>query len=168
MNVIGFKLQPARYVSWFFLLSRAKGLGTPCFGFHLDVCVTVAENEREQCRNIMVTFGSEGPAISSTIETSSSSETVNCAPKDFFCSFLLRKSQLRDQTVAIQTLTCSSSLVLLPSSFPPWALRFSLSSCPSWATAMLPPCQRQSLPLSLWLSSCYLSSWAWWRQAQPP
>ena len=100
MNVIGFKLQPARYVSWFFLLPRAKGLGTPCFGFHLNVCVTVAENEREQCRNIiMVTFGSEGPAISSTIETSSSSETANCAPKDFFCSFLLRKSQLRDQTV---------------------------------------------------------------------
>ena len=99
MNVIGFKLQPARYVSWFFLLPRAKGLGTPCFGFHLNVCVTVTEHEREQCRNIKVTFGSEGPAISSTIETSSSSETANCAPKDFFCSFLLRKSQLRDQTV---------------------------------------------------------------------
>ena len=47
MNVIDFKLQPARYVSWFFLLPRAKGLGTPCFGFHLDVCVLQLQKMRE-------------------------------------------------------------------------------------------------------------------------
>merc|ERR1719458_1283173 len=35
------------------------------------------------------TFETEGPATSSTIETSSSSGTANCAPKDIFCSLLL-------------------------------------------------------------------------------
>merc|ERR1719500_473058 len=35
------------------------------------------------------TFETEGPATSSTIETSSSSETAICAPQDIFCSLLL-------------------------------------------------------------------------------
>merc|ERR1719458_1262401 len=35
------------------------------------------------------TFETEGPATSSTIETSSSSGTAICAPKDIFCSLLL-------------------------------------------------------------------------------
>merc|ERR1719500_888187 len=40
-------------------------------------------------RALGFTLETEGPATSSTIETSSSSGTANCAPKDIFCSLLL-------------------------------------------------------------------------------